>query len=99
MRWRLLIEQFRPELIYLPGVNNIVSDCLSRLKYEDKDNITDHFTLDKEDFNAYPPSYKLIMKYQQKNNKLLQKSKNIKAYILHTCTTAGRTRTLIVKND
>ena len=71
MRWRLMIEEFGPELIYLPGVNNLVVDCLSRLKYDNNDNQTDHFALDEEDINAYPLSYKLIMKYQQKDNKLL----------------------------
>ena len=59
----------------------------------------DHFALDKEDVNAYPLSYKRIMKYQQKDNKLLQKSKNDKAYSLCSFTTAGRTCTLIVKDD
>ena len=38
MRWRLLIEEFGPELIYLPGVKNVVADCLSRLEYKNKDN-------------------------------------------------------------
>ena len=76
MHWRLLIEEFGPELIYLPGVNNIVADCLSRLEYnKDSNNIMDHFALDKEDVNTYLMSYKIIMKYQQKDNKLLQKSK------------------------
>ena len=67
MRWRLLIEEFSPEIIYLPGVNNVVADCLSRIKYKDNDNITDHF---EEEVNAYWLSYNLIMKYQQKDNKL-----------------------------
>ena len=86
MRWRLLIKEFGPclriligefgpELIYLPGVNNVVADCISRLKYEDNNDIMNHFELDKEDINAYPLSYKLIMKYQQKDNKLVQKVK------------------------
>ena len=39
------------------------------------------------------------MKYQQKDNKLLQKSKNDKTYSLRTFTTAGRTRTLITKDN
>ena len=63
MRWRLLIEEFGPEIIYLPGVNNIVADCLSRLKYKTTNNVMDHFALDEEDVNAYLLSYKLIMKY------------------------------------
>ena len=99
MHWRLLVEEFSPELIYLSGVNNVVSDCLSRLKYKDNSNITDHFALDKEDVNTYLLSYKLIMKCQQNDNKLLQKSKNDKKYSLCTFTTVGRTRTLIIKDD
>ena len=67
-----------PELIYFPGVNNVVADCLSRFKYNNNNGTSDHFALDKEDVNVYPLSYKLIMKYQQKDNKLLQKSKKIK---------------------
>ena len=68
MRWRLLIEEFGPELIYLPQVNNVVADCLSRLKYRDNNNKLDHFALDEEAINAYLLSYKLIMKYQQNDN-------------------------------
>ena len=49
MRWRLLIEEFGPELIYVPGVNNAVADCLSRLEYNNNDDQTDHFALDEED--------------------------------------------------
>ena len=78
MHWRLLIEEFGPDLIYLPRVNNLVANCLSGLKYDDNDNASDHFALDKEDVNAYLLSYKLIMKYQQKDYNLLQKSKKDK---------------------
>ena len=52
MRWRLLIEGFGPELIYLPGVTNVVTDCLGRLEYDNNDDQTDHFALDEEDVNA-----------------------------------------------
>ena len=35
MRWRLTIEEFVPELIYIPGENNVVADTLSCLpKYK-----------------------------------------------------------------
>ena len=36
MRWRLLIEEFGPELIYIKGETNIVADALSRLNLIDK---------------------------------------------------------------
>ena len=31
MRWRLILEEFSPELKYIKGENNVVSDALSRL--------------------------------------------------------------------
>ena len=31
MCWRLILEEFRPELCYIKGRNNIVADALSRL--------------------------------------------------------------------
>ena len=91
------MEGFDPELIYLPGVNNVVDDCLIKLKYKDNNNKLDHFAFDKENVNAYPLSYKLIMKCQQKDNELLQKSKKDKAYSLCTFITTQHTCTLITK--
>lgn len=35
MRWRLLIEEFGPELIYIKGEKNIVAGALSRLPKEE----------------------------------------------------------------
>ena len=32
MRWRLLLEEYGPELRYIKGENNIVADALSRLE-------------------------------------------------------------------
>ena len=32
MRWRLILEEFSPELKYIKGENNVISDALSRLK-------------------------------------------------------------------
>ena len=34
MRWRLIIEEFNPDLIYIKGERNIVTDALSRLDIE-----------------------------------------------------------------
>ena len=34
MRWRLYIEEYSPELTFLPGANNVVADALSRLEIQ-----------------------------------------------------------------
>ena len=36
MRWRLIIEDFGPELKYIKGENNVVADALSRLEMSEK---------------------------------------------------------------
>ena len=74
MRWRLILEEYSPELIYIQGSINIAADALSRLDIVDtpnpvKNNITavnEHYGLDDEDI-SHPTNYKTIMQYQQKD--------------------------------
>ena len=33
-RWRLLLEKYDPEIIYIKGVDNTVADAISRLRYD-----------------------------------------------------------------
>ena len=40
MRWRLILEEFSPELIYIKGSKNIVADALSCLDKIDNLNNT-----------------------------------------------------------
>ena len=40
-RWRLLLEEFGPEIIYIKGVDNTVADALSRLEYDPTKNVKD----------------------------------------------------------
>ena len=37
MRWRLIIEEYGPDIIYIPGPDNVVADALSRLPRVDND--------------------------------------------------------------
>ena len=37
MRWRLLLEEFGPELVHIKGSKNIVADALSRLPVKEFD--------------------------------------------------------------
>ena len=62
MRWRLLLEEFRPKLLYIKGEQNIVADALSRLDLSEEDFAPDLFAFDEEDFPSdYPLSYTQIM--------------------------------------
>jgi RNase H-like domain found in reverse transcriptase len=42
MRWRLLIEEFGPELIYIKGNSNVVADALSCLNITSEPMSCDH---------------------------------------------------------
>ncbi len=43
-RWRLLLEEYAPKIIYIKGTHNTVADAISRLEYDPKLNITNEFT-------------------------------------------------------
>ena len=36
MRWRVLLEEFNPEIVYIKGVDNTVADAISRLDIDCK---------------------------------------------------------------
>ena len=38
-RWRLILEEYGPEIIYIKGETNIVADTLSRLEYDPHTNV------------------------------------------------------------
>ena len=59
MRWRLILEEFGPELKYIKGANNIVADALSCLEMSDNQeilNISEIYGYNDEDMtnSAYP---------------------------------------------
>jgi hypothetical protein len=33
-RWRLLLEEYRPEIVYIKGIHNTVADAVSQLEYD-----------------------------------------------------------------
>ena len=59
MRWRLMIEEFGPELKYIKGENNVVADALSHLEMSNNQeilNISELYGYNDEDLpdSAYP---------------------------------------------
>ena len=62
MRWRIILEEFGPELKYIKGENNVVADALSRLEKSPNQeilNISEIYGYDDEDMpdSAYPICY------------------------------------------
>jgi hypothetical protein len=39
-QWRLLLEEYRPEIVYIKGIHNTVADAVSRLEYDPSVNQT-----------------------------------------------------------
>jgi len=41
--WRILLEEYAPEIIYIKGIHNPVTDAISRLDYDPKLNMTNEY--------------------------------------------------------
>jgi hypothetical protein len=112
MRWRLILEEYAPEFIYLKGETNIVADALSRLELvtpshspadmHDLHYLADHFGLHDDDLpaDAYPLHYKLIALHQWQQPDLLTKlAKDHDGFHLKVFCGGGKKRDLICRND
>ena len=66
MRWRLLIEEFGPELRYIKGELNVVADVLSRLDLKEEEFSLDAFALDEVEKDGYPLAYSILVRRQDK---------------------------------
>ena len=77
MRWRLVLEEFGPELVYLKGESNVVADALSRLDIKEPDelfNLNDDIGYDDDDLpdDSFPLSYEYIHQAQRSDRKLMK---------------------------
>jgi hypothetical protein len=82
MRWRLILEEYGPEIIYLPGSKNIVADALSRLNLNPACDPDSHFahTLFLADFfgtksddlpdQIYPLKFSTLQRAQKQDSRL-----------------------------
>jgi transposase InsO family protein len=108
MRWRLIIEEFGPELRYIKGSRNVVADALSRLDMMSYDqfqqeysavNLAESFANDAEDFPAdYPLSYAQLEYEQNKDNSLLDQYANNDKLERKVFTHSSKEYNLIVRN-
>ena len=107
MRWRLILEEFGPELRYVKGEDNVVADALSRLEMTPNEishkpeEMAEIFGLEKDDMpdHAYPLSYKTIQRHQQADEELLQLAMSNNSYSEAIFHEGGRQRHLIVKDN
>ncbi len=110
LRWRLIIEEYGPELIHIKGDKNIVADALSRLNIDpiyapstpDINYDAEFYGLDDEDLspNVFPVHYKLIAKHQYSNKVLVQNlKKGLNDLILKPFRSGGKTRQLICRHE
>ena len=99
MRWRLIVEEFNPKLVYIKGDRNVVADALSRLDYDDSldANLEDSFAIqdDKIPQDIYPLSFSMIAKYQASDDALQAKLRRRRGYHLKPFRGGGSVRNLI----
>jgi hypothetical protein len=103
MRWRLVLEEYGPELRYIKGENNVVADALSRLDMIESPeilNIAEAFGYDDDDLpaNTFPIRYRDIAKAQAKNRHLKRKLETIDSYSETTFRGGDKSHILICKN-
>ena len=109
LRWRLILEEFGPELQYIKGDKNIVADALSRLGLTKESSIPTSVTQNAELFgstkqdlpnNLFPVQLKLIQEHQQKDSNLLDSAKaDTEHFKLKSFHGGGTSRTLICFNN
>ena len=84
MQWRLSLEEYSPELIYIQGSNNIVlcrldivgTPSLFEVSIE---SVNEHSRLEDEVI-SHPTNYNTVRQYQQKDKELIIFSQNNKDY-------------------
>ena len=100
MRWRLILEEFGPELKYIKGENNVVADAPSCLEKSDNQeilNISENYGYNDTDLSdsAYPICYHDISKSQKTYAERNQNLVSHKDYTLNTFRGSNKDHRLI----
>ena len=109
MRWRLILEEYGPELNYIKGENNIVADALSRLDmmpneefqeaYMSKAGQAEIFAYNSDFPKDYPLTYAQLQVEQDKDTSLLNDFAKSELYKRSTFAHGNKEFELITKDD
>ena len=82
LRWRLMLEEYGPEIKYIKGTDNDAAEALGRLLIINSDvtksditseHLVESYCVDKLDSDTLPLTYQTIDKYQRKDKELVEK--------------------------
>jgi hypothetical protein len=80
-RWKLIAEEYGPEIIYIKSGTNVVADMLSRYPRTEKVvSPTEEVFVIENQPKMFPQSFKVISEAQQQDKQLLEMAKNIPDY-------------------
>jgi hypothetical protein len=72
-RWRLIVEEYGPNIVYLPGKHNIIADALSRLpkleETQDESTFLEEIFAFDDQLDAFPIAFDIISKAQLTDKK------------------------------
>jgi RNase H-like domain found in reverse transcriptase/Reverse transcriptase (RNA-dependent DNA polymerase)/Integrase zinc binding domain len=110
MRWRLILEEFGPELLYIKGERNIVADALSRLGIDASTDFVDATSVEAQaDLFGHslmdlspeimPLKFKQLQAAQQQDSTLLLSSSDSPTFHIKSFCGGGKCRQLICYKD
>jgi len=106
MRWRLILEEYGPELRYIKGPHNVVADALSRLDLDDDvrpleiNQYAELFASEDDDGpDVYPLRYSRVYDEQQKDEELQKRYFDSELYEKKPFKAGDKTYDLITRED
>ena len=66
MRWRLILEEFGPDIQHTKGEDNVIADAISRLPTLEMNELKDEFLALEYEETEFPPNLHLVQDRTQK---------------------------------
>ena len=115
LRWRMVLEEYGPELVYIEGPDNVVADALSRLELLPEDptdnpdvavtskdsTLNDYMNINRDELpvDAYPLRMSYISAAQQRNQSLQRALAKPKSKYTRNEVRGGKHTHTIIKCD